>query len=124
MRITPAVLPHTFDDIKEKLSRVDGLATRVQVDICDGIFGREKTWSPTGTETLPSGFTYEFDIMVNDWKTVLSNCLLLSPSYVVMHVDQFNEEDMKAHVATDTPTGNFWKLIWLHSCWNWPIGES
>jgi pentose-5-phosphate-3-epimerase len=59
MRITPAVLPHTFDEITEKLSRVEGLATRVQIDICDGVFGREKTWMPAGTEILPEGFDYD-----------------------------------------------------------------
>jgi hypothetical protein len=44
MQITPAVLPHTFNEITDKLSRIEGLATRVQIDICDGVFGREKTW--------------------------------------------------------------------------------
>ncbi len=103
MQITPAVLPHTFNEIPDKLARVDGLATRVQIDICDGVFGREKTWQPTGTETLPSGFSYEFDIMVNNWKEVLGNCLLLNPSYIVMHVDQLQADELTELVEMVRP---------------------
>jgi ribulose-phosphate 3-epimerase len=103
MQITPAVLPHTFSEITDKLSRVEGLATRVQIDICDGVFGREKTWMPVGTEVLPSGFDYEFDIMVNEWKPVVEKCLLLKPSYIVVHVDLFSEDDMKSLVEMVRP---------------------
>lgn len=105
MKTTPAILPHTYNEIPEKLSRVEGLAIRIQIDICDGVFGREKTWSPTGTEILPEGFEYEFDIMVNDWKPVVTNCLLLNPKFLVMHVDQFNEDDMKTLIEMVRPTG-------------------
>jgi ribulose-phosphate 3-epimerase len=95
MQITPAVLPHTFQDVTEKLSRVEGVATRVQIDLCDGVFGREKTWYPSGDEVLPAGFEYEFDIMVNDWRPVIEKCLILKPMYLVMHVDQLSEDELK-----------------------------
>jgi ribulose-phosphate 3-epimerase len=99
MTITPAILPHSYDEITEKLSRVEGLANRVQIDLCDGVFGREKTWLPEGNETLPAGFSYEFDVMVNDWKLYVMRAIMVGATRVVAHVDQFAEGDMEELVS-------------------------
>lgn len=103
MNITPAILPHSFEEVTEKLSRVEGLVTTVQIDICDGIFGREKTWIPDGTEKLPEGFSYEFDIMLNDWRMPMLQCLALGATRIVAHVDLFSEEDMTTLVSIVSP---------------------
>lgn len=99
MNIKPAILPHTFEEITEKLSRVEGLAHMVQIDICDGKFGRERTWIPTGTEVLPDGFSYEFDIMLNDWKVPLMHALEIGATSIVAHVDVFTDQEMEELVA-------------------------
>ena len=99
MNITPAILPHSFEEIAEKTSRIEGLVNRVQIDLCDGVFGREKTWLPEGTETLPAGFSYEFDVMVNDWNLYVMRALTVGASCIVAHVDQFNDGDMETLVS-------------------------
>lgn len=98
MNITAAILPHSFEEIIEKTSCVEGLLTHVQIDLCDGVFGREKTWLPTGEETLPEGFSYEFDVMLHDWKLPTANALALGASSLVMHVDFFTDEDVSSLV--------------------------
>lgn len=103
MNITPAVLPHSFDEITEKLSRVEGLATKVQIDLCDGIFGREKTWLPEGTEALPEGFVYEFDVMLNDWKLYTMHAITIGAKYIVAHVDRFSDEDIETLISIIGP---------------------
>ncbi|MEZ0208782.1 MAG: hypothetical protein ACAH17_01240 [Candidatus Paceibacterota bacterium] len=99
MNITPAILPHSFEEVTEKLSRIEVISAKVQIDLCDGIFGREKTWLPTGTETLPSGFSYEFDIMLNDWKLYLMHAITIGGTCVIAHVDQFTDEDITELVS-------------------------
>ncbi len=99
MNIKPAILPHSFEEITEKLSRIEGVVSSVQIDICDGVFGREKTWLPSGTEVLPTGFTYEFDVMVNDWKVYIPNCISLGVTSIVAHVDMFTDEDIATLVG-------------------------
>lgn len=99
MNIVPAILPYTFEEVGEKLSRVEGLVTRVQIDLCDGVFGREKTWLPEGNETLPGGFTYEFDIMVDNWNLYVMRALMVGASSIVAHVDQFVDGDMETLVS-------------------------
>jgi ribulose-phosphate 3-epimerase len=103
MNIIPAVLPHNFQEITEKLSRIEGLVTRVQIDICDGVFGREKTWLPDGTETLPAGFSYEFDVMLNDWRMFVMHCLTLGAKSIVAHVDMFSDEDITTLLGMVSP---------------------
>ncbi len=100
MQITPAILPHSFEELQEKLSRVEGIASLVQIDLCDGVFGREVTWLPDGTETLPSGFSYEFDVMVNDWRPVIAACVSLGASRIVLHVDSMTEDEVRESVTS------------------------
>lgn len=103
MNITPAILPHSFEEIQEKLSRVENSAHKIQIDICDGVMGREKTWLPEGTETLPAGFQYEFDIMLHDWKLYTMHTISIGATSIVAHVDQFSEEDMDTIISMVAP---------------------
>ncbi len=103
MTIIPAILPHSFDEIAEKLSRVEGISNKVQIDLCDGIFGREKTWLPEGTEKLPEGFVYEFDIMLDDWKLSMMHAITIGAKYIVAHVDMFTDEDIETLISIVGP---------------------
>lgn len=105
MNVVPAILPYNFEEIIEKISRVEGLMNSVQIDLCDGVFGREKTWIPAGDETLPGGFSYEFDIMVNEWRPLVIRALALGASRIVAHVDQFSDADMQELVSYVAPSG-------------------
>ena len=42
--IIPVILESNFEEIKRKLSVVDGGAELIQIDVCDGIFAKEKTY--------------------------------------------------------------------------------
>ena len=103
MNIIPAVLPHNFEEIQQKCSRVEGLVSVIQVDICDGVFGREKTWMPSGTEVMPTGFSFEFDIMLDDWRQHTLHALTLGAKSIVSHVDEFTEEDIATLVSLVAP---------------------
>lgn len=105
MNIIPAILPHNFQEIGLKLSRIKGFSNRVQINLCDGEFGAEKTWLPDGKEILPEDFLYEFDIMLNDWKVTTLECLALKAVAIVAHVDNFTDEnqDMETLISMVAP---------------------
>lgn len=79
--IIPAVLPKDYEDLKNKISLVRGIAPLVQVDICDGVFVKSITW-PFVSGGLDEHFNrilneeegmpfwedidFELDLMVND----------------------------------------------------------
>lgn len=95
MFITPAILPENFEQIIDKLFLIEGLCDRVQIDICDGVFGLEKTWLPYQEESLPHGFSYEFDCMVNDWQKYIPRVIALGATRVIAHIDTFSPDDLE-----------------------------
>jgi pentose-5-phosphate-3-epimerase len=109
MQITPAILPDNFEELHDKLFQLEGVSHRVQIDLCDGRAGLEKTWLPYKEKHLPDGFEYEFDLMVEDWNKFLPRVLLLGAKRVVLHVDTWNSSDfnMLREVARANPKVSF-----------------
>lgn len=103
MEIIPAVLSKTFEEVVNNLSHVQGISDTVQIDICDGIFGAEETWIPNGKDVLPFTFSYEFDIMLQNWKIPTAQCLLLKAKSIVLHVDNFTDDDIDMLIAMVKP---------------------
>lgn len=97
MQITPAIFPLSFQEIEEKIEKIYTIAPRVQIDICDGIMGKIKTWMPEGGETLPHGASveYEIDCMVSNWRDIFGKVCRFNPSRIIMHIDYFTEDDCK-----------------------------
>jgi ribulose-phosphate 3-epimerase len=93
--VTPAILPFSFEELTDKLSRIEGLSPVVQIDICDGVFGLDTTWLPEGTEVLPSGTEYEFDLMVDNWSAYVEKCILLKAKRIVVHVDHMSDDELR-----------------------------
>ncbi len=48
--IIPAIIPKSFEDLKDQMSLVNNLVPIVQVDICDGNFVPSKSWPYIGDE--------------------------------------------------------------------------
>ena len=103
MQIIPAILSPSFEAVCSSLSKLEGLVTSVQIDVCDGEFGAVKTWIPNAKDTLPTSFSYEFDIMLKDWKITTAQCLLLNAKSVVMHVDDFVDVDIDMLITMVKP---------------------
>jgi ribulose-phosphate 3-epimerase len=56
-----------------------------------------------GAETLPEGFSYEFDIMLNEWKLYMMHAITIGAVSVVAHVDTFTDEDMETLISIAAP---------------------
>lgn len=112
MIITPAILPANFTELNAKLFMLEGVCERVQIDLCDGVFGLEKTWLPyKDDEYLPTGFAYEFDLMVQDWRKFLPRIIALGATRVVIHIDEFSDDDIAELIEMVRP-----HLIYLGLC--------
>jgi ribulose-phosphate 3-epimerase len=111
MIITPAILPHSFEQLVSKLFMLEGLCERVQIDLCDGVFGLEKTWLPYKDEELLTGFSYEFDLMVVDWRKFLPRVISLGSTRVILHVDDFSDDDITEAIEMVRP-----HLVYLGLC--------
>lgn len=105
MQVTPAIFPKSFDEITRALESLNYSVSMVQIDLCDGEFGLLKTWLPEGNENLPTEYDYEFDIMMNDWKTYVKKSIDIGASRIIVHVDHFSEGDAHELIALMEHTG-------------------
>ena len=101
--IIPAILPKSFEDLKNHLETLRGVATFVQIDLCDGVFVKSRTWPFNDAdaqsiedileerEGMPywQEFDFELDLMVSDAVTNFENYMRLGPKRIVFHVEAF-----------------------------------
>lgn len=94
MFITPAISPKDFEDNVTKLYPLVGLNRLIQINICDAVGEKERTWIPRGVEILSPMFNYEFDCMVDDWRECIPKLMHMAVERVVVHIDSFGEKDI------------------------------
>ncbi len=102
LEIIPAIIPESVEDLSEKLSRVAGLASVVQIDFVDGVFvpdaapswpfhdtKEEGVFSTLGTEEegLPfwDTFFFEADLMVKEPEHIIDDIIGAGFSRVILH---------------------------------------
>ncbi|MFA5931983.1 MAG: hypothetical protein WC793_01235 [Candidatus Paceibacterota bacterium] len=107
--ITPAILEKDYGEIKNKLTFLRGRVKTVQIDICDGIFVKNKTWPFASggfddqdfvkilneEEGLPfwTDFDFELDMMVIDAVENFEIYMKLGPKRIIFHLDA--QKDLK-----------------------------
>lgn len=99
--IIPAILPEDFDDLREHLALVRGIAPMVQVDIVDGEFAPDPTWpyanDPGGIferlaaeeEAMPfwKEIDFEMDMMVHRAEDTVHDWLRAGAGRIILHVE-------------------------------------
>lgn len=105
--IIPAILPKDYEDLKNKLSLVKDRVSLVQVDLCDGVYVKSKTWPFDEIGNPKSHFAkilreeegmpfwedvdFELDLMVADAMENFDIYTKLSPRRIIFHLDAFEE---------------------------------
>lgn len=105
MNIIPGILESSFETISDRVSEVAHFVSKVQIDICDGLFVQSKTWPYSHIKTgriednfhikqlqsedigLPMWDTveYQYDLMIKDpWRTI-STWAKTGATSVVIH---------------------------------------
>jgi len=66
VEVLPGILEHTFSGVAEKVSRLQGIVERVQLDVADGVFVPEKTWNePDDLSKIESNMLFDIHLMVD-----------------------------------------------------------
>lgn len=99
--ILPAIIPESFEDLKDKMSLVNGLTHMVQIDICDGKFVSSKSWPYIGdydedfkkiieeSEGFPfwQSMDFEVDLMVKNPEETFEDWVRAGAKRIVLHVE-------------------------------------
>ena len=66
MEIVPAILTADKQDLKKKLAAVKTFAKKVQIDVADGVFVKNKTLAVSEFGVFEEGLAFEIHLMVSD----------------------------------------------------------
>jgi len=102
IEILPAIIPESFDDLKDKMILVKGLVPTVQVDICDGHFVPSQSWPYIGdyeadfqrmlddeSEGFPfwESMDFEADLMVEMTEEIAESWIRVGAKRIVLHIE-------------------------------------
>jgi len=113
MKIIPAILPKTKEELIDKLTKLRGVSSHIQIDLCDGEFVESKTWPFSEFEStdhflrhidafeeeiiemqeLFHDFKIDYDIMVRDPEQLLSVWNEMNPEYVILYLDSIEDTE-------------------------------
>ncbi|MEX2369182.1 MAG: hypothetical protein WD552_02190 [Candidatus Paceibacterota bacterium] len=100
IEVIPAIIPDTFQILRDEMSQVKELVPLVQIDVIDGKFAPEATWPYNGakeagifTEIVEQkrGFPFwdklqfEVDLMVEQPEEVVDDWIMAGASAVIVH---------------------------------------
>ena len=96
--LIPSVLTASREDLEEKLLRLKGLVSTVQIDVVDGMFAKPPTWPyvrEEGNEYLIEeinrlrsfgDFHFEIDLMVEHPEEIVGLWIAAGATRIVVHI--------------------------------------
>jgi ribulose-phosphate 3-epimerase len=99
--VIPAIIAESFEDLKGKMSRVEGLAPIAQLDVCDGEFVPSKCWPYIGDEENDfkkileedEGFPFwetldfEADLMIKNPENFAKDWIKAGAKRIILHIE-------------------------------------
>lgn len=109
--IIPAILEKDYDKTLIMLDKYSSLTTRMQIDVCDGLYVNNKTWLPNNHEDI-NGYKLEleYDMMVGDIRTYLNTLYLYDAKYIVVHVSCLSDLEFRKVYADIKQKNNLIKV--------------
>ena len=104
IEVIPAILPENIEEIREKMSLVNGLVNIVQVDVCDGKFVPNTSWpykNDDGSfekiieeeEGFPfwDSLDFEADLMVENPEEIVREWINAGAKRLILHVESSSD---------------------------------
>lgn len=103
--VIPAIIPHAYRDIEEKVALVRGRVSRVQIDVIDGVFAPKASW-PYNDVDIPKfrdlidqkaglpfweEVEYELDMMVEKPQEKMYDWISAGVSTLIVHRESVDD---------------------------------
>lgn len=92
MEIIPAVLTDNPEELEEKIKQVEHLARRVQIDVIDGIFAKNKTVGLDVLEGLETSLLLDFHLMVKDPLNWVEHSIQAGADRIIAQVEMISNQ--------------------------------
>lgn len=86
-QIIPAILTNNVDVCKNKLSVLEKIVSRVQIDIIDGKFAKNNTVNPKEIVQLKTSLFLEAHLMTCDPEKYIGDCAKASIKLITVHLE-------------------------------------
>lgn len=107
--IIPTIVPDSLAGIKKTSEKYASFASFFQIDVADGVFASNTTWTPSEGDKLPDGFSYEVHLMVTDPRSLGLAFAKAGAHTIIGHIEAFQSVE-NAKVSFEE-----WKNAGAHS---------
>jgi ribulose-phosphate 3-epimerase len=98
IKVVPAILPKSFDDLEDKIDVVSDFVDGIQIDISDGEFANSTTWPYTEGEDSPNhalpykdSLNLELDMFVNNPEEIAQSWVDAGVKTFIIHLETIEE---------------------------------
>jgi len=92
MIIVPSILTNNPEDLREMLRICDGLVTKVQIDIVDGVFFNNKTIFPDELKNIETDLLIDYHLMVKEPVNWVEKCVLGNGDQIIGQVEMMKAQ--------------------------------
>jgi len=92
--VIPAIIPESFDELKDKLSLVSDFVSSVQIDVIDGDFAPPITWPYTLGDEFPEDhlpfkddLNLEIDLLVSEPGSAIDGWIEAGAKAIIIHME-------------------------------------
>lgn len=90
--IIPSILTNDPQELKELISRCEGVVERVSIDIIDGKFADNKTIEPSVLEDINTNLKIDFQLMVMEPINWIERCIRGEADRIIGHVEHMSDQ--------------------------------
>lgn len=118
IEIIPALMPRTFEELREQIGKFVGIVSIVQIDVMDGVFVPEKSWPysenknelqelASNRNTIPfwEDIDFEADLMLANPEQETQNWILCGASRIIVHIESVTDMDFIIAEVRDSISG-------------------
>ena len=88
IEIIPSINVPTFEEIKERVARVEPYVSWCHIDVTDGVFSRHPTWhEPANLPSLATKLKVEVHLMIEAPERVIDHWLVSPVKRVIVHIE-------------------------------------
>lgn len=91
MDIIPAILTSDPTELRDLVSKADGIVKRVHVDVIDGVFADNKTADPSVLNDLDHSLLMDFHLMVNEPVNWVEKCVRTGGDRIIGHIEMMTD---------------------------------
>lgn len=95
IEIIPSINAPTFEEVQEKIAKIEPYAKWCHLDVSDGTFSSHVSWhNPADLPLLKTGLKAEAHLMVDNPERIIENWLVKPIQRVIVHLEAVKDLDL------------------------------